>query len=76
MEYKVAEVSEIEFEAIKKEEKLMKDETGKDFIMVAWERNKQKLFKQKVLIKDKKFINTFFKGTITKRIQLIGQVIQ
>ncbi|EKY22506.1 hypothetical protein [Clostridium celatum] len=40
MEYKVAEVSEIEFEAIKKAEKLMKDETGKDFIMGAWERNK------------------------------------
>lgn len=40
MEYKVAEVSKVEFEVIKKAEKLMKDETGKDFVMVAWEKSK------------------------------------
>ena len=40
MEYKVAEVSKEEIEAIKKAEKLVRSETGKEFIMIAWEKNK------------------------------------
>ena len=40
MEYKVAEVNKGEFEAIKKAEKLMKEETGRDFVMIAWEKTK------------------------------------
>ena len=41
MDYKVAEVNKDEFEAIKKAEKLMKEETGKDFVMIAWEKTKE-----------------------------------
>ncbi|MEN8079385.1 hypothetical protein ABFP60_20740 [Clostridioides difficile] len=40
MDYKVAEVNKSEFEAIKNAEKLMKEETGRDFVMIAWEKTK------------------------------------
>lgn len=40
MDYKVADVNKDEFESIKKAEKLMKEETGKDFVMIAWEKTK------------------------------------
>lgn len=38
MDYKLAEVNKDEFEVIKKAEKLIKSETGKDFVMIAWEK--------------------------------------
>ncbi|MDU2289155.1 MULTISPECIES: hypothetical protein [unclassified Clostridium] len=40
MDYKVAQVSKEEVEAIKKAENLIKSETGKDFVMIAWEKVK------------------------------------
>ena len=40
MDYKVAEVHKEEIEAIKKAEDLVKSETGKEFVMIAWEKIK------------------------------------
>lgn len=36
--FKIAEVKENEREAIEKAERTLKDETGKDFILIAWEK--------------------------------------
>ncbi|MGG7163495.1 hypothetical protein [Clostridium ihumii] len=36
--YKVADVGSVEQEAINKCEKIVKEETGKDFVMIAWEK--------------------------------------
>lgn len=38
MSYKIADVNSQEFEAIKKAEALMKSETNKDFVLIAWEK--------------------------------------
>lgn len=38
MDYKVADVNSKEYEAIKKAETLMKNETNKDFVLIAWEK--------------------------------------
>lgn len=40
MKYKIANVTEDEFNTIKKAEKFMKAETGKDFILIAWQKYK------------------------------------
>lgn len=40
MNYKIADITEKENEAIKKAEDLVKKETGKDYVLIAWE-NKQ-----------------------------------
>ena len=40
MDYKIADITEKENEAIKKAENLVKKETGKDYVLIAWE-NKQ-----------------------------------
>jgi len=39
MGYKIANVTESEFKAIKKAEKLMKTETGEDFVLIAWKKD-------------------------------------
>lgn len=39
MNYKIANLNEKDYEAIKKAENLVKKETGKDFIMIAWEKH-------------------------------------
>jgi hypothetical protein len=36
--FQIAEVKESEMEAIEKAERILKAETGKDFILIAWER--------------------------------------
>ena len=36
--FQIAEVKESEREAIEKAERMLKAETGKDFILIAWER--------------------------------------
>lgn len=36
--FQIAEVKESEREAIEKAERILKAETGKDFILIAWER--------------------------------------
>lgn len=38
MDYKIADVNSKEFSAIKKAEDLLKKETGKDIVMIAWEK--------------------------------------
>ena len=38
LDYKIAEVNSKEYEAIKQAEQQVKKETGKDFIMIAWEK--------------------------------------
>ena len=40
MDYKVADVTKEEGEAIKRAENLIKSETGKEFVMIAWEKIK------------------------------------
>ncbi len=40
MTYKIATPNTKELEAIQKAEHLMKNETGKDYIMIAWEKDK------------------------------------
>ena len=40
MYYKVADVTKEEVEAIKRAENLIKSETGKEFVMIAWEKIK------------------------------------
>lgn len=40
MDYKVADVTKEEFVAIKRAENLIKSETGKEFVMIAWEKIK------------------------------------
>lgn len=40
MDYKIADLNNKDFESIKKAEELMKKETGKDFVMIAWEKEK------------------------------------
>lgn len=40
MNYKLAAINEKECETIKKVEKLIKNETGKEFVMIAWEKGK------------------------------------
>lgn len=40
MDYKVEDVTKEEVEAIKRAENLIKSETGKEFVMIAWEKIK------------------------------------
>ena len=40
MDYKVADVTKEEVEASKRAENLIKSETGKEFVMIAWEKIK------------------------------------
>lgn len=40
MHYKVADLDEKEFQAVKKVEEIMEEETGKKFVMIAWEKEK------------------------------------
>ena len=40
MEYKIASLDRSQYDAVKKAESLMKKETGRDFIMIAWEKEK------------------------------------
>lgn len=40
MDYKIAHLDNKDFESIKKAEDLVKKETGKDFVMIAWEKDK------------------------------------
>lgn len=40
MDYKIANPNTKELDSIKKAENLIKNETGKDFVMIAWEKNK------------------------------------
>lgn len=40
MNYKIADLDSKQYDSVKKAEKLMKDETGKDFVMIAWEKEK------------------------------------
>lgn len=38
MNYKLANINEKECESIKRVEELIKNETGKDFVLIAWEK--------------------------------------
>ena len=38
MDYKIAELTNKDYESVKKAESLVKKETGKDFVMIAWEK--------------------------------------
>ena len=38
MDYKIAVLESKDYEAIKKAEDFVKKETGKDFVMIAWEK--------------------------------------
>ena len=40
MDYKIAELTNKDYESVKKAESLVKKETGKDFVMIAWEKEK------------------------------------
>lgn len=40
MDYRIANLTKQEFDAIKKAEETIKNETGKDFVMIAWEKNR------------------------------------
>lgn len=40
MDYKIADLNSKEYDAVKKAEAELKDSTGKEFIMIAWEKNK------------------------------------
>ena len=40
MHYRVAELNEKEFQAVKKVEAIMEEETGKKYVMIAWEKEK------------------------------------
>ena len=40
MDYKIAELINKDYESVKKAESLVKKETGKDFVMIAWEKEK------------------------------------
>ncbi|MDO5516808.1 MAG: hypothetical protein Q4F66_04585 [Clostridium sp.] len=40
MDYKIADLDNKDFESIKKAEDLVKKQTGKDFVMIAWEKEK------------------------------------
>lgn len=37
--YEIAKVSSIEEDAIKKAESLLKEETGKDYVLIAWQKD-------------------------------------
>ncbi|SFU57126.1 hypothetical protein SAMN04487886_106112 [Clostridium sp. DSM 8431] len=39
MNYKIADINSNEFKAIKDAENLVKKETGKDFVLIAWEKS-------------------------------------
>ena len=39
MNYKIADINSDEFNAIKKAENSLKKETGKDFVLIAWEKD-------------------------------------
>lgn len=41
MDYKIADITEKENEAIKKAEDLVKKETDKDYVLIAWENKQQ-----------------------------------
>ena len=41
MHYRVAELNEKEFQAVKKVEAIMEEETGKKYVMIAWEKEEQ-----------------------------------
>lgn len=40
MEYKIAKLDTKQYDAVKKAENLMKKETGRDLVMIAWEKEK------------------------------------
>ena len=40
MHYRVGELNEKEFQAVKKVESIMEEETGKKYVMIAWEKEK------------------------------------
>lgn len=39
-DYEIAQVNEEEINVIKKAENLLKEETGKDYILIAWQKDK------------------------------------
>lgn len=41
MDYKIADITDKENKAIKDAENLVKKETGKDYVLIAWENKKQ-----------------------------------
>lgn len=40
MDYKIADLNEKQYNAVKRAEELIKEETGKEFVMIAWEKEK------------------------------------
>ena len=40
MEYKIASLDSKQYDAVKKAEKLMEEEKGKEYVMIAWEKDK------------------------------------
>lgn len=40
MEYKIANLNQKQYDAVKKAEELVREETGKEFVMIAWEKEK------------------------------------
>ncbi len=40
MDYKIANLNQEQYNSVKKAEKLVKEETGKDFVMIAWEKQR------------------------------------
>ena len=40
MEYKIADLNQKQYDAVKKAEELVREETGKEFVMIAWEKEK------------------------------------
>ena len=39
MNYKIADINSEEFNAIKRAENSLREETGKDFVLIAWEKD-------------------------------------
>lgn len=48
MDYKIADINNKDFSAIKKAEDLLKKETGKDMLMIAWEKTSNKVDNNKM----------------------------
>lgn len=40
MDYKIADLNQKQYNAVKRAEELIKKETGKEFVMIAWEKEK------------------------------------
>lgn len=40
MDYKIADLNKKQYNSIKKAEDLIKEETGKDFVIIAWEKER------------------------------------